>query len=38
MPHETRWNEFPQFHTEINGVDLHFLHVASATPVLLTHG
>ncbi len=40
--HEARLNEFPQFHTEIDGVDLHFLHVSSAapsaTPLLLTHG
>ncbi|MET9260812.1 epoxide hydrolase [Amycolatopsis sp. NPDC004079] len=40
--HEARLNEFPQFQTEIDGVDLHFLHVPSsvsdATPLLLTHG
>lgn len=40
--HEARLNEFPQFHTEIDGVDLHFLHIPSAapdaTPLLLTHG
>ncbi|WP_326691843.1 MULTISPECIES: epoxide hydrolase [unclassified Streptomyces] len=35
-------NEFPQFMTEIEGTDVHFLHVRSpepgALPLLLTHG
>jgi pimeloyl-ACP methyl ester carboxylesterase len=39
---ERRLNEFPQFRTEVDGVDLHFLHVRSrhegALPLLLTHG
>lgn len=39
---EAEMNRFPQFHTEIDGVDVHFLHVRSpepdATPLLLTHG
>ena len=33
---------FPQFRTEIDGVDIHFLHVRSphqdALPLLMTHG
>jgi pimeloyl-ACP methyl ester carboxylesterase len=40
--HEERMNAFPQFVTEIDGQDLHFLHVPSAepdaTPLLLVHG
>lgn len=40
--HEARLNEFPQFHTEIDGLDVHFLHVRSpepdALPLILTHG
>lgn len=40
--HETRLNSFPQFTTEIDGQNLHFLHVRSpepsALPLLLTHG
>ncbi|GIF99909.1 microsomal epoxide hydrolase [Catellatospora citrea] len=40
--HEARLNEFPQFITEIDGLDVHFLHVRSpepdALPLLLTHG
>ncbi|MET7764470.1 epoxide hydrolase [Streptomyces sp. NPDC005393] len=40
--HEARLNEFPQFMTEIDGQDIHFLHVRSAEPdalpLLLTHG
>ena len=40
--HEARLNEFPQFVTEIDGLDVHFLHVRSpepdALPLLLTHG
>ena len=35
-------NRFPQFVTEIDGLDIHFVHVASrhagALPLLLTHG
>jgi len=40
--HEARLNEFPQFVTEIDGLDVHFLHVRSpepdALPLILTHG
>ncbi|MEV5748958.1 epoxide hydrolase [Actinoallomurus sp. NPDC052308] len=40
--HEARLNEFPQFITEIDGQDIHFLHVRSAEPgalpLILTHG
>jgi pimeloyl-ACP methyl ester carboxylesterase len=40
--HEARINSFPQFRTEIDGVDVHFLHVRSpepdAFPLILTHG
>lgn len=40
--HEARLNEFPQFITEIDGQDIHFLHVRSpepdALPLILTHG
>lgn len=39
---EARLNQFPQFRTEIDGVQVHFLHVRSpeptAMPVILTHG
>jgi epoxide hydrolase len=39
---EARLNGFPQFRTEIDGVDIHFLHVRSphqdALPLLVTHG
>ncbi|HLX48010.1 MAG TPA: epoxide hydrolase [Streptosporangiaceae bacterium] len=39
---EARLNQFPQFLTEIDGVQVHFLHVRSpepdAMPVILTHG
>jgi microsomal epoxide hydrolase len=39
---EARLNAFPQFRTEIDGHDLHFLHVRSAVPdalpLVLTHG
>ncbi|MCA2214692.1 epoxide hydrolase family protein [Jidongwangia harbinensis] len=39
---EQRLNGFPQFRTEIDGIDLHFLHVRSpepgALPLILTHG
>ena len=39
---ESRLNAYPQFTTEIDGQDIHFLHVRSrrtdATPLILTHG
>ena len=39
---ETRLNSFPQFLTEIDGVDIHFLHIRSrhegALPMIVTHG
>jgi microsomal epoxide hydrolase len=39
---EARLNSFPQFRTEIDGHDVHFLHVRSAVPdalpLVLTHG
>jgi len=39
---ETSLNRFPQFRTEIDGVDIHFLHVNSpepdAVPLVMTHG
>ena len=39
---EARLNEFPQFTTEIDGQNVHFLHVRSpepdALPLILTHG
>ena len=39
---ETRLNAFPQFLTEIDGLDIHFIHVKSphpnALPVIITHG
>jgi pimeloyl-ACP methyl ester carboxylesterase len=39
---ETRLNALPQFVTEIDGVDIHFIHVTSshedAMPLLMTHG
>lgn len=39
---EARLNAHPQFVTEIDGEDIHFIHVrsarADATPVILTHG
>jgi pimeloyl-ACP methyl ester carboxylesterase len=39
---ETRLNALPQFTTEIDGVDIHFLHVRSphedAMPLIMTHG
>ena len=39
---ETRLNALPQFLTEIDGLDIHFLHVKSphenALPLLITHG
>jgi len=37
-----RLNQFPQFTTAIDGLDIHFIHVRSphpdATPLVLTHG
>jgi pimeloyl-ACP methyl ester carboxylesterase len=39
---EARMNALPQFMTEIDGVDIHFIHVRSkhpnALPVIITHG
>jgi pimeloyl-ACP methyl ester carboxylesterase len=39
---EARLNAFPQFTTEIDGVDVHFIHVRShhddALPLVMTHG
>ncbi|MFE9784553.1 epoxide hydrolase family protein [Nocardia salmonicida] len=39
---ESELNAYPQFTTEIDGEDIHFLHIRSsrpdATPVVLTHG
>ncbi|MFI9509323.1 epoxide hydrolase family protein [Nocardia sp. NPDC052566] len=39
---EAALNEFPQFVTEIDGLDVHFVHVRSpepdALPLILTHG
>ena len=39
---EARLNALPQFTTEIDGVDIHFIHVRSqhenALPLILTHG
>jgi pimeloyl-ACP methyl ester carboxylesterase len=39
---ESRLNSFPQFVTEIDGVDIHFIHVRSvhegAMPMIVTHG
>jgi hypothetical protein len=38
----TRLNQFPQFSTAIDGLDVHFIHVRSpypdAIPLVLTHG
>src|SRR4051812_25969175 len=40
--HEARINDIPQFRTEIDGTNVHFLHVTSpepgAFPLVLTHG
>ncbi|MFI6896664.1 epoxide hydrolase family protein [Streptomyces sp. NPDC050256] len=40
--HEARLNRFPQFTTEIDGQNVHFLHVpspeAEAVPLVMTHG
>ncbi|HTA34899.1 MAG TPA: epoxide hydrolase N-terminal domain-containing protein [Solirubrobacteraceae bacterium] len=39
---ETRLNALPQFLTEIDGLDIHFIHVRSqhedALPLIVTHG
>ena len=39
---EARMNSYPQFITEIDGLDIHFLHVRSkhdnALPLIVTHG
>ena len=39
---EARMNAYPQFITEIDGLDIHFIHVRSkhpnALPVIVTHG
>src|SRR5918996_758736 len=39
---EAKLNAFPQFTTEIDGVDIHFIHVKSphenALPLIMTHG
>jgi pimeloyl-ACP methyl ester carboxylesterase len=39
---ESRLNAFPQFLTEIDGLDIHFIHVRSphenALPIIITHG
>ena len=39
---ESALNEFPQFITEINGLDIHFVHLKSphpdAKPLIITHG
>ena len=39
---EERFNRFPQFITEIDGVDIHFIHLPSvhenARPLIITHG
>src|SRR5918994_2384089 len=39
---EARLNALPQFITEIDGVDIHFIHVRSrhenAMPLIMTHG
>src|SRR3954467_14402378 len=39
---EAKLNAVPQFRTEIDGVDIHFIHVRSAhpdaLPLIMTHG
>jgi len=39
---EARLNAVPQFITEIDGLDIHFIHVGSkhdnALPLIVTHG
>ena len=40
--HESRLNALPQFTTQIDGVDIHFIHARSkhenALPIIVTHG
>ena len=40
--HEAELNELPHFKTEIDGIDMHFVHVrskhAEALPLVITHG
>jgi pimeloyl-ACP methyl ester carboxylesterase len=39
---ETKFNAIPQFKTQIDGLDIHFVHVkskhANALPIIITHG
>ena len=39
---ESKMNSYPQFITEIDGLDIHFIHVRSkhenALPLIITHG
>ena len=39
---EVYFNQFPQFVTELDGLDIHFIHLQSpeahARPLLMTHG
>ena len=39
---EVYFNQFPQFVTELDGLDIHFIHLQSpeahARPLLITHG
>src|SRR5689334_12083192 len=39
---EARLNAFPHFMTEIDGLDIHFIHIRSpqenALPIVITHG
>ena len=39
---EAHYNQFPQYKTQIDGLDIHFIHarsdVPSARPLLITHG
>jgi pimeloyl-ACP methyl ester carboxylesterase len=41
-PIEAKLNSFPQFMTEIDGLDIHFIHARSkyddALPIIITHG
>jgi hypothetical protein len=41
-PVEAKLNAYPQFITEIDGLDIHFIHVRSkhqnALPLIVTHG
>jgi pimeloyl-ACP methyl ester carboxylesterase len=40
--HERRWNQLPHFRTEIDGLDIHFIHIRghgrNPLPLVLTHG